>query len=532
MAKLKRFRYEALSGATSSRLIKLLPALRQESTIRIELSEFHFGSEVEYEALSYTWDDQRPTKEVICNGTVLLVTKNVSLALRRLRSNLGKHRTIWIDSICINQKDNAEKAAQVSNMGSIYAQATQVNIWLSRPTPAMKAAFEYLRLTTGPELQFPRIPDSQIFELRDGFYQLCSHPYWTRIWTVQEVALSEKSHVYLGKLEPMDMWSFSAMLYEVEGYLNVRSEQVVPRVPENLYPVDFQRGSPRRATSMHQTWSKDIKIGDVLPLLMTKKAKNPLDLVLACRALFPDSFGQMQVDYTRDLSDVLREVTSLIVPRFQKPADLFNLVCHCPPVTDAPSWTLNLQCGLHLHQADHYFGVWLTADHGGPNTAHVLLDGKTLCVDGAIVDEVALVSDEFPLHTPQSQGEWHRDARAILRNWRTCTNGHIRRGFEETMHYILYAAANSADSLAAKVAGTVSTRVLFTTASGRMGLGKSVQPGDVIALTPGYQLPFVLRAAGETGGYTLVQPAILEGIMEPKERQASIERGWGTIKIV
>ncbi|KAM6514188.1 hypothetical protein FALCPG4_015347 [Fusarium falciforme] len=483
----------------------------------------------------------------------------------------------------------------------------------------MKSAFEYIRRTTGPEVQFPHIPDSQISELRDGFYQLCSHPYWTRIWTVQEVSLNEKCHVYLGKLEPMDMLSFTVTLYDVEGYLNLRSEQVVPRVPENLYPVSFQRGCPSMATWMHRTWSKDTRIGDVLSHLMTKEAKNPLDLVFVCRALFPDSFGQIEVDYTRDLSDVLREVTAHIIPRFQKPADLFNLACHCPPVTNAPSWTLNLQCDVQLHTATHYFGMWLTVDHKSPYTAHVLPDGKTLYVDGTIVDEIALVSDEFPLYTPQSQEEWDRDVRILLKNWRTCANNHLRHGFEEAMHYILYAAANSAESFAAEIAKKVrfervqvidedgtplsntvytirpvgdsddldhlssteregkrqmrvsafrewlddpnapifrldveeilsstyaedylstthspalSTRILFTTVSGRMGLGKSVQPGDVIALTPGCQLPFVLRAVAETGGYTLERPAILEGVMQPEERQANIETGWGTIKIV
>jgi hypothetical protein len=34
--------------------------------------------------------------------------------------------------------------------------------------------------------------------LKDGLEQLCSHPYWTRVWTVQEVALSENCWIYLG----------------------------------------------------------------------------------------------------------------------------------------------------------------------------------------------------------------------------------------------------------------------------------------------------------------------------------------------
>jgi hypothetical protein len=37
---------------------------------------------------------------------------------------------IWIDSICINQKDTAEKTIQVTKMGSIYSKTKNVIIWL------------------------------------------------------------------------------------------------------------------------------------------------------------------------------------------------------------------------------------------------------------------------------------------------------------------------------------------------------------------------------------------------------------------
>jgi hypothetical protein len=87
----------------------------------------------------------------------------VFLALQRLRSKKGQQRILWIDSISINQKDEAEKTVQVSNMGQIFARAKRVNIWLSRATSAMEGAFEYLRLADGPEIQMPRIPDGMVF---------------------------------------------------------------------------------------------------------------------------------------------------------------------------------------------------------------------------------------------------------------------------------------------------------------------------------------------------------------------------------
>lgn len=167
MARLGRlFKHQALYGVSSIRIIKLFPAHQRESSVVIELSEFHLNSSIEYEALSYTWDDQKPTRDVTCNGTTLRVTENVFQALQQLRSTRGRQRMVWIDAICINQKDQAEKTMQVSMMGDIFSRAQRVNIWLSRPTEAMKVAFEYIRLSTGPESKFPNVPNGMRFQTK------------------------------------------------------------------------------------------------------------------------------------------------------------------------------------------------------------------------------------------------------------------------------------------------------------------------------------------------------------------------------
>jgi hypothetical protein len=56
--------------------------------------------------------------------------------LRYLRKR-NFERYLWIDAICINQADADEKGMQFTMMGSIYAQASRVLIWLGPPSPAM-----------------------------------------------------------------------------------------------------------------------------------------------------------------------------------------------------------------------------------------------------------------------------------------------------------------------------------------------------------------------------------------------------------
>lgn len=65
------------------------------------------------------------------NGKRFHVTKNLLGFLRRLRAGSAKlDGWVWVDAVCINQSDMAERASQVAMMGSIYAGAEMVIAWV------------------------------------------------------------------------------------------------------------------------------------------------------------------------------------------------------------------------------------------------------------------------------------------------------------------------------------------------------------------------------------------------------------------
>ena len=162
------FEYQALHGSNNIRVIELLPAIDRNKPIIINIRESSSESPIQYEALSYTWDDQKPTRDITCNEARLQVTENVFQALRQLRiSREPRKRILWIDSICINQNDQEEKTSQVSMMGSIYASAERVNIWLSHSTEAMRGMFEYIRLSTSPKLCFDYVSNGMPTHLQE-----------------------------------------------------------------------------------------------------------------------------------------------------------------------------------------------------------------------------------------------------------------------------------------------------------------------------------------------------------------------------
>ncbi|KAK4222942.1 heterokaryon incompatibility protein-domain-containing protein [Podospora fimiseda] len=87
-----------------------------------------------YEALSSAWGPEGHAEFIhIGDNMHLSVRENLVGALRHLRRT-DQERTMWIDAICINQRDLAERNKQVARMGQIYTQAIQVVIWIGSAT--------------------------------------------------------------------------------------------------------------------------------------------------------------------------------------------------------------------------------------------------------------------------------------------------------------------------------------------------------------------------------------------------------------
>jgi hypothetical protein len=106
------------------RLITLYPG-REDSKIRCRLDSAALSEGPVFEALSYEWGDHnynKPNPAISLNGRRFIVRPNLGFALNHLRDP-SKERVLWIDTICINQGDEDEKAIQIGQMGRVYSQA-------------------------------------------------------------------------------------------------------------------------------------------------------------------------------------------------------------------------------------------------------------------------------------------------------------------------------------------------------------------------------------------------------------------------
>ena len=119
--------------------IRLLRLDSQEDggSITICLTPHRLDDHIQhYTSLSYSWGrdpdgDASPSRTLIIDGGVLNITENLHDCLVRLRpTTTDQPLFIWIDAVCINQSDVAERNSQVSQMAQIYKKASALLVWL------------------------------------------------------------------------------------------------------------------------------------------------------------------------------------------------------------------------------------------------------------------------------------------------------------------------------------------------------------------------------------------------------------------
>jgi len=151
-------------------------------------------------ALSYTWGAPTPTHKICINATQHEVPENLfnflqayltyswrdSIATRGF-TNYG----YWIDQICINQSNIDERNAQVGIMNKIYKLALRVLVWLGSHPDMVEAA----RVVRDHGLD-----EEDSLQVRSALSMLLQHPYFSRVWVVQEVALAASIDVFCGPI--------------------------------------------------------------------------------------------------------------------------------------------------------------------------------------------------------------------------------------------------------------------------------------------------------------------------------------------
>ncbi|KAF2475605.1 HET-domain-containing protein [Lindgomyces ingoldianus] len=159
-------------------------------------------NEIKYEALSWCWGDG-PGEYVIRierDGVTYKkrVRKELALALKYLRKP-NERRTLWIDALCIDQRNHVERNQQVQMMSRIYTRAKEVCIWLGEDTDESKIAIDFIREEITQLKNFDTITsDKSHSEKWQALMMLMQRDWFSRRWVVQEIALAQRARIYCG----------------------------------------------------------------------------------------------------------------------------------------------------------------------------------------------------------------------------------------------------------------------------------------------------------------------------------------------
>ena len=127
-------------AARQIRILEVLPGTAAEN-IKVRLTTINLDHD-QFDALSYSWGGHLILRRVITvNNRSFLVRDTVLRFLREFR-HPTEVRRIWIDGICINQGDNADKTQQLGMMDDIYRQAREVIVWLDAAPAEFQSAVE------------------------------------------------------------------------------------------------------------------------------------------------------------------------------------------------------------------------------------------------------------------------------------------------------------------------------------------------------------------------------------------------------
>jgi Heterokaryon incompatibility protein (HET) len=121
------YQYNQLSDK-DIRLIDLKSSRNYVDTVECSIPNFPLADPLPYVALSYCWGSDRQSATMILDGVPVPITENLQRALRRLRWE--GCTLVWVDAVCINQRNHGERNFQVTRMSAIYSKARAVAVWL------------------------------------------------------------------------------------------------------------------------------------------------------------------------------------------------------------------------------------------------------------------------------------------------------------------------------------------------------------------------------------------------------------------
>ncbi|KAJ4251423.1 hypothetical protein NW762_011406 [Fusarium torreyae] len=402
------------------RFLELQPGIPETPLAGTILHRYFSPTEDEiptFEALSYAWGDQSNPDSIslsreqhsqdeqssqFCMTGSLAIGQNLASALRALR-HPHEPRVLWCDSICINQQDLEERAAQIRHMHEIFQHAKSVIVWMGPETSWSFLLMETLRwvgyyveksaldpVSHRHLFFFTEVPDQRLrgntkplplsLDQWRAMEQFLALDWTKRLWTTQEIVLAnqETCVVKLGG-EEMPWVKLKDMVIFISFYSPIPPGSLSDPL---TYTTNAHMFASKSSTSEWPVWDEWL-----IPLMMTNAylCLDDRDKVFAVQGLVKPEVSQaIRPDYTKTAKEIL---TSVCLDHLTRHNDLkFLNLCNA---ATSPSWVPDLEKRIGIISVDNH------ASGNSPPIA-IMSDPGILEVAGIICD--VLGCDAVPVH--------------------------------------------------------------------------------------------------------------------------------------
>jgi hypothetical protein len=540
------------------------PDSPNNSTLCMTLDTCVLQDAPKYEALSYVWGKEEKQTSLNINGNPFLVQSNLHAALRRLscRSNNAQESTrrLWIDAICINQNDNAEKSLQVMQMSKIYAGASNVLIWLGEADASSHLAFDTLCQFANDNARDVRKTcdnlASSASNRRTALQEFFQRPYFKRAWIIQEVVAAKQATVICGG----QSISFDKMFNALEM---ITGSGFFPYSPATAAVTDL--GLWREEYLREDSRERDewLDLHFLLMYTRNKSCMNPRDSVYSIRGLASDSLSKgIVVDYDQPTEQVFIECAKNSLRKRPNDLRILSTVELRHRDTSSlrlpswvPDWTQpNCDTGVLQRYSrfspDKYFR---SAAHTKPRIV-ISEDSDKISLQGRLIDHVTMV---IPIKSLLERGEGNKHTvtkatitqivdtldvqetypytgesycKAFLRTItadRTVlsprvSNDYRMKFFSSSSEWKIAYDEQSCDlpdlvweEISNTIWSIIEDKMMFITAKGYLGMGREVMEiGDWLCVFLGAETPFLLREASYQHEFNFLGECYVHGIMD------------------
>ncbi|KIL85181.1 het domain-containing protein [Fusarium avenaceum] len=384
-------RYSTLSP-TEIRLICLSSGL--DNSPPVQLTAVKLDIAPPFYTISHSWVSDTPVEILPENGELRLDI-SISTYLQRLQQLNERTprldypiRYIWIDTVCINQQDAEERSAQVAMMGRIYSQSLRTIICLGEAdsvfidgawqlihniytifrseNPGATAVSDTTLRPYDEETHIssglPAFDDIRWSYLK----QLVCLRWFSRIWVVQEVVLSQQDPIIvLGEYHySWETLGWAVAWLRRSGYLRL------PHIHEQMRNIDTISNLRRARTR----WPLDALMSITQIKFHASDQRDKIYGLLGLAAECEDPSAvpdELKPDYNTDVSIIYQRTARFLLRRNGSLAMLtrarcldgtktrknrqyaFNLPSWCPDWSDFNTYNMSICTSLSwIHYSD------------------------------------------------------------------------------------------------------------------------------------------------------------------------------------